>query len=112
MKVLNKLVVCMENNIYGFSLSNPNMIQLYFNKNDFNQFVEKLLARIYTGFQTGIINQSYTTQLFNQMIAISKREIEKCKGSKANNSLDKEYIIERSKYYINLTEQKHNHRTL
>ena len=112
MNAFNKLVVRLENNIYGFSLSNPNMIKLHFDKDDFNQFSENLFSKIYTSLQNNEINQLYATQLFNQITSILEKEIEKCKGSQVSDSLDKEYCIERAKYYINLTEEIKNHKTL
>lgn len=112
MNAFNKLVVRLENNIYGFSLSNPNMIKLHFDKDDFNQFCENLFSKIYTSLQNNEINHLYATQLFNQITSILEKEIEKCKGSQVSDSLDKEYCIERAKYYINLTEEIKNHKTL
>lgn len=112
MNVFNKLIVRLENNIYGFSLSNPNMIKLHFAKDNFNQFIENLFSKIYMNLQDDAINQSYATHLFNQIITIFEKEIEKCKGSQISDSLDKEYCIERAKYYINLTEQVINHKVL
>jgi len=110
--VFNKLLVRLENNIYGFSLSNPNMIKLHFAKDDFNEFVEKLLLKIYKALQDGTIEQLLAESLFNQIITSLQKEIEKCKGSQVSESLDKEYFVERVKYYINLTDQINNNKTL
>ena len=110
--VFNKLIVRFENNIYGFSLSNLNIIKVHFSKEKFNEFIEQFLLKIYKSLQDGTIEQSLAKSLFNQIITIIQKETEKCKGKQVSESLDKEYIAERVKYYINLTEQINNHKTL
>lgn len=112
MNIFSKLIVRLENNIYGFSLSNPDMIKLYFDKDIFNMFNENLLSKIYTCLQNNEISQLYALQLFNQIVAIFEKEIEKCKESNVSYSLDKEYCIERTKYYIDLTEKLNSYKTL
>ncbi len=110
MNIFNKLVVRLENNICGFSLSNPDMIKMHFDKDSFNEFSENLFSKIYTGSQNNEINQLYATQLFSQITAILEKENEKCKVNQVSDSLDKEHCIERAKYYINLTKKVNNYK--
>jgi len=113
MNIFSKLIVRLENNIYGFSFSNPNIIKLYFDKEEFAQFMENLFSKIYASLQNEAINHSSAIKFFNQIIAILEKEIEKCaKKTIIKEALDKKQYIERAKYYINLVEKINIHKTL
>ena len=106
--VFNKLIVRLENNICGFSNCNRDLIKKYFDKNDFSKFIENLFSKIYISLQEEKISKLYAIKLFNQITDILQKENEKYKISEFSDLLDKEYYIERTKYYTNLIEQKNN----
>ena len=108
-KLFDKMLVRYENNICSFSSFDKSIIKLYFSNDKMNEFIEQLFLNIYILVQEQMLDQIFAKYFFDEAIIILQREQKKYKDS--SKLFDKEPLIEKAKYYINLIDYQKNNKS-
>lgn len=109
--VFEKLIIRFENNLRSLlSNSNGNTLLKYFSKEKMTEFIEEFFLKVYILVQEKRIDKKHGVHLFEEIIIILQKEQEKYRG--IDKPFDKDNLIQKALYYIDLIKLIEDNKTM